>query len=360
MPSFDTLVDQYIWSVTLISALVSLGIFLVLVIFRFFYDRIKDQRILRKKKLQQQLLIHLANPLRDLKGALLKDRMDMELVAEIAPSLLRTLKGSSYQRLLDSLESIGLYEWALKKLHSKNRPQKISAINLIAHWPNKRVKQKLKTLLKDKHSLVQYAAMEALAQTQDEKMLPAIIKEFKKQKSFSNLLMADIFQKFGSAISAKLSDYLKAKNTPVHIKIPAMISLTRMENANLFYNTALNLCEHKDSELRAMAYYALSESGEPIDKGLLEKGMRDADWRVRQYTASCAVYARPLPAEILIELLQDKNWLVGLRAGQAMCSAGLAGITLLKTLANQDSVPGNRARMILAEQLQRGDAHGMA
>lgn len=362
MPSFNDIVMHYVWPVTFASGAMSLSIFFTLVFLRFFKDRIKDKKIIRKKEIEQQLLIHLATPLKDLKTVLLKTDEDMGLVAEVAPALLRTLKGNSYQRLLDSLQSIGLYEWALKKLRSQNRPRKISAINLIAHWPDKRVKQKLKALLRDDHPLVQYAAVEALAHTKDTSVIPTIVREFKRQVNFSAPLMSDVFQKFGSDISKQLSALLTSQNTPVRIKIPALMALIKTGDTEQIAIAATPLCQHKDKDLRALAYLALSETGESIATEILQSGAREDDWRIRQSVASCAGNSDPLPAEILSELLKDENWLVGLRSGQILFASGVLGRKLLETIAQKNDLSAGRARMILAEQghAQYGGADGLA
>lgn len=362
MPSFHDIVSSYVWPVTFSAAALSLAIFFTLVGLRFFKDHFKDKKLARQKEIEKQLLIHLSNPLKDLKNTLLKTEGDLELVAKIVPTLLRTLKGGSYLRLLESLKEIGLYEWALKKLHSRNRTRKIAAINLIAHWPDKRVKQKLKALLKDNHALVKYAAVEALSNTKDTTLLPAIVKEFKQQKSFSVPLMSDVFQKFGSYISSQLAGYIKAKNTTLRIKTSALIALIQTGDSELIVTVATPLCRHKNNKLRAIAYLALSESKEPVDLELLKLGMHDVDWRVRQYTASCSKHCDPLPAEVLSTLLQDENWLVALRSGQVLLTSGVIGKKLLETLAQRDDISAARAKMILSEHnnSDQGGIHGLA
>lgn len=362
MPSFNEIVSSYVWPVTLISCALSLTVFFTLVGLRFFRDRIKDRKLTRQKEIQQQLLVHLSNPLKDLRNTLLKTEKDMERVAEVVPTLLRTLKGGSYQRLLDSLKEIGLYEWALKKLHNRNRPRKIAAINLIAHWLDKRVKQELIDLLKDNHPLVQYAAVEALAHTKDTTLLPVIIRVFKRQKNISVPLMSDVFQRFGNNISEQLASYIKQKNIPLRIKIALLMALIQTDSIEQIISAATALCHHKNDELRALAYLALFEAKEPVDASLLKSGMCDSDWRVRQYTASCASHCSPLPAEILRTLLKDENWLVGLRSGQILLTNGTVGRKLLETLAKKDDLSAARAKMILSEYRDSSweDAHGMA
>jgi HEAT repeat protein len=337
-------------------------IFFTLILIRFFKDRINDKKILRKKEIEQQLFIHLAKPLKDLKTVLLKTDEDMRLVAEIAPRLLRTLKGNSYKSLLDSLQSIELYEWALVKLRSRSPSRKVAAINLIAHWSNKHVKQELKALLRDDHPLVQRAAVDALAFTRDTSIVPTIIKEFERQGNFSIPLMSDVFQKFGRDISKQLSVLLASKDVPAKIKISALMALTKIGDTAEIMTTASSLCCHIDNELRALAYLAISGTGESIAVEIMQSGANDNDWRVRQFVAKCAGNCEPLPAEILSKLLKDENWLVALHSGQVLIASGVLGRKILETIAKKNDLSAGRARMILAEHghTQHGTSDGLA
>lgn len=361
MPSFNVIIDQYIWSVTFFSALTSLAIFSLLILLRFFSDKKKQHSLARRKKIRQLLFIHLSNPLKDLKQALLQSSADLQLVAEEAPAILRTLKGNSYQKLLDCLQSIGLYDWALKRLQGRNRQGKISASHLMAHWPTTDVQQQLKTLLKDDHPLVRYAAIEALAQARDAKLLPIIIHEFKKPNNFSAPLMTNVLQKFGANVAAKLVDYLSARDIPVHLKIPILMALIYTDDNFSTHKAALSLYNHENDELRALAYHGLAKCNKSIAKQVLEAGARDHDWRIRQYTVACATYSDHLPADILSKLLKDDNWLVGFRSGQVLHESGPAGIKLLEIMAKKETLDGRRARMVLAEQKTAGGGiHGVA
>lgn len=353
---------HYVWPTTISIGVISLSTFFTLVFIRYFRDRNKEKAINRKKELERLLLTHLSNPLKDLKSALLKTHKDMALVAQISPAMLRTLKGNSYQRLLDSLHDVGLYDWAFERLHKKNRLQKIEAIKLVAYWPDKPIKREFKTLLENKHPLVRQAALIALADTKDTSMLPIIIQAFIQKSDFSAPLMSNLFQKFGAEISKQLTTLITSPNIPVRVKIPALMALVKTEDTEQIVLAATLLCWHNDDELRAMAYLAMSETGEPMASNLIQSGAKDGDWRLRQSVASCAANCNPLPAAILTELLRDKNWLVGLRSGQVLFASGILGRKLLETIANGTHLGSERAKMILSEHAHKenGEEDGMA
>lgn len=354
---FEHIVDKFVWPITVGAGLVSIAIFFTLTLVRFFYDHAKDNRAQRKREIESALLIHLSNPLKDVRKTILKSNKDLILIAEVSPKLIRNLKGKSKEQLLDTLKELGLYDWLIEKLNSRSRRVRISAVTLAGNWPEKRVKQRLKALLKDSHPLIKYAAVEALAQTEDTKLLPAIIREFRRQQVFSYPLMCDVFQHFGAAITKDLVKIAKTKKASRRIKKAALLSLAEIGDSKAIHEAAVPLCKHSDDELRAIAYYALSMSQEALPPKLLALGEKDSYWKVRQFLAECAGYISPLPADTLMDLLKDPNWLVGMQAAKALYDSGRTGRQLLELVAKTASQEGLRAQMMIAE---RGGSYGVA
>lgn len=343
-------VEHYIWKITAISTAFSFMVFLALMLYKCLtYPRLEQER-LRKQEIRKNLLIHLSSPLKNIKKIIIKSFSDLMLTAELAPSILQNLKGNSYNQLLDTFETVDVFEWAFRTLDSSDAKKKVIAINLIAHYQNKETKEKLKSLLMDQNEFVQHASMEALAHSQDKKLLPMIINKFKSQESLSPLLMADIFQKFGKDISNELASHLKSSRMPNRIKIAMIMALMHIGDKNLVHEVALKLYNSQNKDLRALAFNALAESKQIVDMKILLYGAKDQDWRVRQYVARCAVHLDPIPLDILDILIKDENWLVAMHSGQTLLKSGPGGIKLLELLTKQDSIAGGRAKMILDEK----------
>ncbi|MGD9639434.1 MAG: hypothetical protein AB7U85_10350 [Alphaproteobacteria bacterium] len=363
MAEFNEFIMNFVWPVTFITAAISILIFFTLIILRFFKDYASAKRAIRKKEIRQQLLVHIANPLKNLKKDIVNTENDMSIIAEIAPDLLRVLKGTSYDDLLKSFEEIGFYDWILKKIKGRNKADKFKSISLIANWSNNQVKQELIALLNDKNILVQYTAIEALAHTRDVSLFPKIIEILKKQKGFSTLLICNVFQKFNSNISKMLIEQIEDKDIPIYIKIPAFMTLIKNGAPEQITKIAMSLYNHENNELRALAYLGLSESRETVPKEILQAGFKDDDWRVRQYVTRCAAHSTPPPVEMLGHLLNDENWFVGFSSGKELYDLGSIGQKFLETIANQkDGIASHRAASILAEYNSKnyGGAYGMA
>lgn len=358
----DALIVDYVWKVTLILVLLSLSLFSTLVLLRVFSDYRLHKRMKRKKTIEHTLLIHLQNPLKQLHTHVTKYSNDMELVTEIAVRLLTTLKGEAYNRLLSTLQNLGIVEWGMARLQHNNKRDIVVAINILRHFSNNEIKEQFLSLFRNKSlsPLIRYNAGEALAQTHDIVLFPHIIKVLKNEDVFSAPLMSDIFQKFGNTISAQLATLLQARNTPLRIKHAALMALTHIGNTQDIIQAATPLCAHYDNELRALAFLALSHTGESCDSALIHKGVKDSYWCVRQHVAQCAANQNPVPVDILRTLLEDKNWLVGLSAGRGLYMSGMAGRKFLSVIAQRDSLAAQRARSIMAEHYQEEQNYGMA
>jgi HEAT repeat protein len=177
-----------------------------------------------------------------------------------------------------------------------------------------------------------------------------VVSELKRQKTFSYPLMCDIFQKFGPEIAEDLVVLLKDKRTADNIKIPALKILGKIGGAKYVNTVLIPLCNHKNNDLRAMAFWALANCWTALSPKLLLQGKNDPYWLVRQYTADCALHSSPISVDILTSLLGDENWLVSLHSAQSLFDSGESGQKLLHSLSKKRSLSGKRAKMILEEK----------
>ena len=335
---------------TAIVAIISVIVFNILVMARFLHDRGDRVRQELREKLKKKIFSYLNNPSDDLKKYLISSRGDIDILTEIAHDLLRNLKGASYVALVKVFADAGFYDDITKKLFSKDRVEYASVIGISSHFATKEIKQRLIELLQDESYLVRYSAAESLAYTHDIDMLPIIIKKFKKEEDLSYMMMANIFDIFGTRVSQEMVDVLQNKNTSNNLKRAALLILARHSNVQEVKEVFQPLCFDKDDELRAMVFFALAEVKIEVPLKLLEQAKGDKSWKVRQCVARCAAYNFPSSAEILADLLKDENWLVGLQAAQSLMALGLQGKRILQLISKNNSLGGDRAKMIMAEE----------
>lgn len=340
---------SFVFNSSLFIALVSAVIFCVLIILRFFRDKEDIKRRKQRNELKKKVFLYLNNPTSDLKNSLTESHYDVSILAEIANDLLRNLKGKSYLTLLELMSEAGIYDYIRRNLFSDDRAKYTSVINISSHLAGAEIKQRLIDLLEDDNYLVRYTVAEALAYTHDSNLLPIIIKKFSKEEDLSYMMIANIFDIFGDKVVDIMSDLLNKRQASSRLKMAALMILAKHFNTKEIHQASESLYRSKDHALRAMLFYALAEARVEADIKILTKGKKDKDWQVRQNVARCSRYSFPESAQILTDLLKDKNWLVGLQAAKSLAVVGKPGQRILSLIAENNSMEGSRAKMIMAE-----------
>jgi hypothetical protein len=348
MINFEHFIEMYLYPVTLISGAVSFYIFSVLIAIRL-YRRQKEKREEKKyQEIKDKILFHLTNPLKDLERILLERPDDCFLIAKIGVHLLRNLKGEAYTNLKQALESVGIYKLAFNKL-STNK-EKMTAIELVAHWNREEVKDKLHHLLETGENQVKMAALESLAYLRDEKTLEKIIKNFAIVPVRSHLILSQIFQYFGTVAEKYMKQILEDSGAHLILKKAAILTLMKLRSNQIILDAVKKLSQNEDKEFKRLLFYALAKGNEKVPLEIIEREMKSDDWKIRQSIAMCASHSLPLPVKIIYKFMEDENWLVSLSCGEALHKSEIAGYNLLKVMSTKNDLGGRRSRAILEER----------
>ncbi len=335
------------WDLILVMVVVSVVIFSTLIVIRFFTDRKKRLKKIRKDWMRRKILFHLENPLKDIEKEILQKKGDVRLLLEVAYDLLRNLKGASHKKILDLLAQAGLQNHVLDKLVGSNNKALLSSISLCHYWPSKDVKNRLVELLDHKNIAIKYAAGEVISNMKDLKLFPILVKKVEEEKRFSPLMICILFQNFGVEAEQKMIAALK-KSKSIRMRKAILMVMAKFRSRK-YVSVISKFCKHKDPEIRVLAFLALASIKDPVPLEVLEYGAKDSNLRVRKYVARCTKYSFPDSGRVLSKLLGDDNWLVGLEAAKSLIGSGFSGKQLLEVLAKSKSVAGQRAKMMLLE-----------
>ncbi|MFT7433083.1 MAG: hypothetical protein ACI9TY_000711 [Alphaproteobacteria bacterium] len=205
---------EYVWPVTWVFVSVSLMTLFVLVVLRLFIDHRKKVYKARRKEMEKYLLIHLSNPLKDLKETLVVNpQRDMILLAYIAQDMFRIVKGASYERLRDTFKNIGFYSWLQKALHSHDVKECLLATQLSHHWMDDTTQANLLSLLSHPYQSIRYSSMVSLAHSQDRTLFKDVTHALEKEEKLSHFMVYDIFRQFDLSILEDLEFLLQLKTT---------------------------------------------------------------------------------------------------------------------------------------------------
>ena len=350
MPELVTLVN--LWRVTGSCLLVALGIFGMLILLRLFDDRRTDRRARRQNEMTAALVVHLAQPLKDLRPVLLRHRGEYSVLAEAAARLLRLQKGKAHERLLQAFTDVGLYAWLRERLERGAARQRIQAIALLAHWPAAETTELLLRAMRGRHPTVALAALETLAATGNAAFLPPILDFVRSRDELAEKVLYDIFRNYAGTATAELGQLVQAADAAPPLRVAAAMAIAEAAGTEPVQRYLLPLCEHPEPRLRALAFAALKRVSAALPAPLLAAAAADPDWRVRQQVAGLIVNQTPVAADRLFKLLGDENWLVALATAQSLRYLGEGGRRLLTMFANTHSLAGDRAKKILAEGAQ--------
>ena len=348
-PLWETAIADYTSTVSIAGAIGSSVVFALLIVARLVSDSRARHEAAFAARTRQRLLVHLSNPLSDPRKAILIDRNSIISVAKIAPSLLRIQKGASFDRILDTLGKIGVKEYCLNRVSSRRATARIESIRLLAYWHSSEVKSQIASCMQDKNRDVRLAAVDALASAQDAAYFPEILQAFCNTNTFSTPLITDALTKLGPSISPTLITVVADEAIPTRVRVAGLIALCGSATPRGLYNVALDLTLHQDADLRATAFATLFKLGYHVPLERLSSGKSDRDWRVRQSVADLTQNMPHLPMEILVDLLDDENWLVALRAGQILASAGPGGRKILHQMSSGTDEKAARARLVIGE-----------
>ena len=340
--------------ITSVIISLSMSVLLGLIILRVTRDFLRLRTAKRKNEITQYLLIHLANPLKNLRALSSKDNSDMKILADVLLPMLKNLKGQAREDLLRSMQEVGFYDWLINRLRKRSGFDLVKAIIILSFWHDEKTKNELRHLLKiSKVTVVKLAIIESLSEAKDPKDFPLILSEFEGKNKFSYPVICDVFARFGNQISDKLLALVKQKKTSTKVAMAALMALSRHGNSNDILQAANLTYRHNNKELRALAFAAFAKSAQSISPKILGIGCRDEYWRTRFYALSCAININPFPAKIVADLLGDKNWMVAMQSAKVLISIGEPGWKILKTISQNSSKAGQRAKLILQENHDR-------
>ena len=337
-----------LWFATAGLLSLSLFVIVVLTVRRVVLDASGAKRKALRKRLIHRLLPLLSDS--SAVGDLSEFMADKHLLAEVGCELLDLVRGEERQRYAEVLTRIGVKAALLERLKSGQSTQRMYAAEALAAFPGADAADWVPRLLRDRDPEVRLAGAVA-ALTQGTCVdLKQILRDLGSGASNSRRLV----QLFEGAARRRPEAVLDVAVDPKMDRwhrtaaIEALGTLREMSAAQ----PLLQLAAHA-SELQAVSIQALGAIGHPVARDVVAAGLYSGDWEVRAASAEAAgKIGLTKTIGRLGELLDDSNWWVRLRAGNALIANGTLGEHELIILAqNTETRAGRTAALILAERV---------
>lgn len=337
-----------IWFVILVMISLAIALLFILIIIRFFTDRAKAVKKIRKDYLKKIIVTYLESPLQESANLFKFNERDGNIVAEIAMEIFNLFVGDEKEKLLKFLQDLKIDQLMIKNLNHRKPIRKILAIELLFYFASEEIVEKIRSKLLDKSFSVRHAAVVALAGIDGAKYFPLIYQQIIKEEQLSYPLIREIFYKCGAKISDQLAEILTDKNTRNRVRAAALKILGDFGNPKSL-NSIMAYCEHENDHLRALAFESLAKLNVKISDKIILEGLKDRAWQVRFNALRILANSGFSDFTILEELLQDKNWMVRNRVLQIIIDSD-GGKKFLAILANQNSPAGKVAYQYLNEK----------
>lgn len=276
--------------------------------------------------------------------------LEKEAAARLALEMAELVRGPDREALLVNAEALSIPQTLLRGSVSRSAQDRLLAAEALAMFPmgQERVRQ----MLRDRNPDVRLGAALALAQNQAAPPAAEIVRRLGLGTSERSLLVASLMRDLVDADPASVEDLLSDETVPDAAKLAAVDALAasgRVEHAPLVAKMAA--AADTDDELLPRVYHALGRIGHPSGHAAIMHGLSNPAWAVRAAAAQAAgMNQLAQAAEALGELLDDEQWWVRLRAGEALWRLGARGRKVLEDAAASGNACAREAAALSLEE----------
>jgi hypothetical protein len=363
---------NFIWRVTEILALISLGTMIVLIIRRFRSERRERAEEIRLRDLRPVLFNcldrqeELSGILRPLGG---EDRAGLVLLAR---RLINALTGEGRSVLVDLLRQLGHIDNQLRLLREGTVPERLQAAAELAWFDQPSVHQALRGALQDRYYGVRVAAADSLISLGDRSSPEEIVRYLTEDVDPLPLSLRPLFRQLAMIAPEIMTRMAGGTNIPVAVfAIDALAAAREGVDYNLLCRIAN---DHADKNARAAGLRTLGllgaqpgerqaalpaidgrhhhtasqldEDTRQIIQRAVRKGLADRDWEVRTQAVIATQRLRLTDAiPRLLAMQSDPQWWVRFRCTQALRS--LSGDTSIGSELGATGLSGNRLEPVL-------------
>ncbi|MBI1402241.1 MAG: hypothetical protein GC147_03385 [Porphyrobacter sp.] len=272
-----------------------------------------------------------------------RGRIERDAAAKVALEMAELVRGPDREALLANAEALRVPHILLQKSVSRVPQERLLAAEALALFPSGR--KRVGEMLRDRNPDVRLGAALALAQNQAAPPAAEIVRRLGLGTRERSLLVASLMRDLVDADPASVEELIFAPGLPDAARLAAADALAasgRIEHAPLVARMAEEAGQ--DEELLPRIYHALGRIGHPSGHSAILRGLSHPAWTVRAAAAQAAGTNGLVEAAAgLGLLLDDPQWWVRFRAGEALWRLGAAGRAVLTDLARDGSPSAREA-----------------
>lgn len=335
-----------IWLVSLASAGTALAIMFVLILARLFAARSGRQRATRRQALVSELLGA------DKTGAARLSQVPPDLLMEVFSDLFRLVRGQERNAFVAQAIELGLPERLARQARRGPPRERVVAARALAPFRDETSIAALRESLQDRDEDVRLAAALALAEAGGTQEIHDLVDILGLGTAENSMLMVTLFRTIAEQRPEEIKALALEPAVNTRARLAAIEALSTTGDFSLV-PTIVRLAVHaKDGSPELPRYLrALGALGHPAAKPAVLRGLDRSDPEARAEAAEAAGRIGMVEAiERLAELLDDPDWWVRFRAGEALVRLRPDGVEQMRRIARVGSPRAmEAATTVLAE-----------
>ncbi len=341
---------QVVWQVALVLATVSIVIALSLVVRRWFHERARVRKELRKALWSRRIHALLASPREpDARSIPALEPGDEAAIFSVSLNILRVTRGKDAERLLKLLDLWKVRPWLARALRTGRRNRQIRVLTLLARYRDPGSLDLILGRIRSRAVYVQLAALRGLADRGDVSRLPAVVEALSSARETNVPMLTDILRRFGEPAVPSLAELGTSETAVLPVRLATVSALGHIGSLSAL-GPLLELARDPAPGLRVRALESLARVGDPRAEPAVRAGFEDAEDRVRAAAARAAgLLGLRAALPELTARLRDRFWETRFRAAEALYRLGSPGIAVLRAESLSEGLEGEMARDLLAE-----------
>jgi len=354
LSAFESLALQSIIAVSFALTGLSVLMAVFIVIKRAWRQRQAGRREKRRREITS-FLHHLlsAEDIPFAGGEMPFEKKDMPLVFDAALSVIRGIKGSDAVRVVSRLNGWGMEAYAHGILSAPSRAEKIRALAYLSRCSDEKSIEDILAASASDDRYVQLAALRALAERQAVEHLGLMLSRMEAGRQRNTLILTEVLTRFGEGAVPDLLHQAQFGSV-LEMRIAAINALGAIGSPDAVDTLiALAGALETHAEITAKSLQALSRLGDRRAEGVIIRNLSSTEKGIRVQAARAAgalALSEALPQ--LAALLEDDDWWVRFRAGEALARLGRPGQAVLEARSRdrpqKDEAP--IARLVLKEK----------
>jgi HEAT repeat protein len=337
-----------LWLLSLWLAGAALLIMVSLMAARTFAGRRKRRSDAERRRLIPILLGSDIKP-----GSFRRANVSSVLLADLAVELIQMVRGADKERLTAVAVEAGVPQRLLKQLRSRSSRDRLGAVESLAEFRFEQTVSALHGALDDRNADVRIAAAMSLGSMGHAPPAGELIRRLGIGTRESSLLTIGLFEEIAAARPEEIRAVIEDPASPGLVKAAAIESLSASSDYSLVPTiNRLALEAGPASEELPRYLLSLAQFGHPAGIPAVDRALAVGAPAAR--AAACEAVGRIGVVEAagrLADLLDDEEWWVRFRAGEALARLGKSGRETLARVAREGSpVAARAAALTMAER----------